>query len=142
MPICVLRNVCSFLILLVIPKSPIFTQKNGSVSTTNMFYIPVSEVQRFAIDEIIRVKKEELVTCLWFQISMCEAELMHCLETLKDLSNHHFHLEFRQFCIHMSLQIAMFEVFHGDEDVVWVFEPSLECHKKFFVLKTVSYYYF
>lgn len=106
-----------------------------------MFYISVSEVQRSAIDMTIGVKKEDVVTCLRFQISMGKAELMHCLETLEDLSNHDFRLDFRHFCIHMSLQIAVFEVFHGNKDVVWAFEPSVECHKKLFVLETVSFCY-
>lgn len=106
-----------------------------------MFYISVSEVQRFGVDMTKGVKKEDVVTCLRFQISMCKAELMHCLETLKDLSNHYFHLDFGHFSIHVSLQIAVFEVFHGDEDVLWAFKPSLECHKKLFVLETVSCYY-
>lgn len=85
--------------------------------------------------------EKRVVTCLRFQISMGKAELMHCLQTLKDLSYHYFHLNFGHFCIHVSLQIAVFEIFHGDEDMLWVFEPSLERHKKFFVLETVSCYY-
>ena len=70
------------------------------------------------IDLATRVKREEVVTCLRFQITMCKAKLMHRFETLEDLCNHYLHLEFRHFCIHVSLQIAMFEVFHGDEDVI------------------------
>ena len=72
---------------------------------------------------------------------MSKAELMHCLQTLKDLGDHYLHLDFGHFGIHVSLQIAVFEIFHGDEDVIWVFEPSLECHKKLFVLETMSCYY-
>ena len=74
------------------------------------------------------------MTRLRFQISVCKAKLMHCLETLEDLCNHYLHLDFRHFCIYVSLQIAVLEVFHGNEDVVWAFEPSMECHKKLFVL--------
>lgn len=72
---------------------------------------------------------------------MCKAKLMHRFETFKDLCNHYLHLDFRHFCFHVSLQIAVLEVFHGDEDVVWAFEPSMECHEKLFVLETVSYDY-
>ena len=72
---------------------------------------------------------------------MGKAELMHYLQTFKDLDDHYLHLDFGHFCIHVSLQIAVFEKFHGDEDVLWVFEPSLECHKKPFVLETMSCYY-
>ena len=86
----------------------------------------------------VRMKREKVVTCLRFQITMCKAKLMHCFKTLKDLCNHYLHLEFRHFCIHVFLQIAVLEVFHGDEDVVRAFEPSMKCHKKLFVLKTVS----
>lgn len=87
------------------------------------------------------VKRGRVVTCLRFQITMCKAKLMHRFETFKDLCNHYLHLDFRHFCIHVSLQIAVLEVFHGDEDVVWAFEPSMECHEKLFVLETVSYDY-
>ena len=71
---------------------------------------------------------------------MSKAELMHGLQTLKDLSDHYFHIVFGHFFVHVSLQIAVFKIIHGDKNVLKVFEPSLECHKKFFVLETVSCY--
>ena len=100
-----------------------------------MFYLSVSELHTFAIDIAIRVDREESVTSLRFQIPMCKSKLMHCLETLKDLRNHYLHLDFRHFGIYVFLQIAVFEVFHGDEDVIWPFEPSMEGHKKLFILE-------
>ena len=82
-----------------------------------------------------RVDREESVTSLRFQIPMCKSKLMHCFETLKYLRNHYLDLDFRHFGIDVFLQIAVFEVFHGDEDVIWPFEPSMEGHKKLLILE-------
>lgn len=57
---------------------------------------------------------------------MSKSKLMHYLEPFKYLKGDDLNMKLGHWLIHILLQITVFEVFHSDEDVVCVLEPSLE----------------
>lgn len=77
-----------------------------------------------------------LETHLWFQIAVTYSLFMQYLQSLQDLPGNWNRVKLVNHPIgfHMSTQITLFNVFHGQVDTVLIFIPSEENDEKLWIL--------